>query len=87
MTTALSAQLQQLNIKIANKLQQRTLQPVTYSVFRQTLNSAAGQKIKHKAYTTVVYDSNNHPLALLKSATIDAFGRSQPTQYFARASV
>ncbi|NRB39322.1 MAG: hypothetical protein HRU20_12775 [Pseudomonadales bacterium] len=64
------------------KRQKQKLHQVSCSVFQQTLNTAGGQRVKNKKHKTVVYDNNNRLLAILKNASIDAFGRSQPTQYF-----
>lgn len=61
---------------------QKQLHQVSCSVFQRTLNTAAGQRVKNQKNRTVVYDGNNQLLAILKNASIDAFGRSQPTQYF-----
>ena len=72
---------------LQRKRQQQKLHEVTYSVFRQTLGSAGGQRVKNKRHATVVYDANNRLLAMLKNASIDAFGRSQPTQYFIASAV
>ena len=69
---------------LKNKRQQNKLQQVTYQVFRQTLNKAAGQRVKNKRHSTVVYDYSGNLLAILKNASIDTFGRSQPAQYYIR---
>lgn len=60
------------------------LQQVDYSEFRQIVRSAAGQKISIRRKQTYLYDHNNDVLAILKPASIDPFGRTSPTQYFAR---
>ena len=72
---------------LQRKRQQKKMHEVTYSVFRETLGSASGQRVKNKHNTTVVYDANNHLLAMLKNASIDSFGRSRPTQYFVANAV
>ncbi len=69
---------------LKNKRQQSSLKQVTYQVFRQTLNKAAGQRVKNKRHSTVVYDYRGNLLAMLKNASIDPVGRSQPAQYFIR---
>ncbi len=60
------------------------LQPVNYSSFRHVLSQNAGPKVRNKGKTTYVYDQHNRIVAMLKTASMDAFGRIQPAQYFAR---
>ena len=62
-----------------------TLQRVDYSQFRHSLNKRCSHKVKNKGYKTYLYDSNNKILAILKTASIDAFGRIRPAEYFVAA--
>ncbi len=62
----------------------KNFQQVSYSNFRHFLNLAAGRKVKNKGRSTFMYDQNNHMLAVLQSASIDTYGRTQPAQYFVR---
>lgn len=62
----------------------KKFQQVSYAQFRQAMSRAAGQRVKNKGLDTYVYDHNNHPLAVLKAASMDAFGRIIPAQYFVR---
>lgn len=62
------------------------LQQVNYSHFRHALRNNAGHKVRNKGKTTYLYDQHNRMLAMLKSASMDAFGRIQPAQYFVRAA-
>lgn len=59
-------------------------QQVDYSQFRQTLQSAAGQRVRNKGKKTIVYDHNNRMLAVLTAGSINMFGKSKPTEYFVR---
>ena len=56
--------------------------PVNYDQFRNTLEQSAGHKILNKGRKTYVYDQDNHVLGILMNASMDAFGRISPAQYF-----
>lgn len=62
------------------------LKKVDYTHFRRILRLAAGSKIKNKGHKTIVYDQNNHMLAILQSPSMDVFGRTRPAEYFIRAA-
>lgn len=64
----------------------KNLQQVEYTQFRNILSLAAGQKVKNRGLNTIVYDQDNHPLAILKAASIDALGRCRPAEYYIRCS-
>lgn len=63
----------------------KNLKKVDYSHFRHIIRVAAGSKIKNKGHKTIVYDQNNHMLAILQSPSMDVFGRTRPAQYFVRS--
>lgn len=67
---------------LQNQRRQKQLSQVSYKEFQQTLVTSAARRIKNKRNSTVVYDNKNRLLAMLKNASIDAFGRCQPAQYF-----
>lgn len=60
------------------------LKEVNYSHFRHAVQSNAGNKVRQKGKKTYLYDQHNRLLAMLKTASMDAFGRIQPAQYFVR---
>ena len=64
---------------------QSQLKEVTYSQFRNIVQTQAGQKIKNRGKTTYLYDQKNRLLAALKTASIDAFGRTRPAAYYIAA--
>ncbi|MCK5881094.1 MAG: hypothetical protein KAG18_04405 [Sinobacterium sp.] len=61
-------------------------QRVSYNDFRQALFSCGSEKIMSKGQKTFVYDTNNRMLAIIKSATLDAFGQASNTEYYLRAA-
>lgn len=60
------------------------LKPVNYTSFRTILSQNAGPRVRNRGKITYVYDQHNRVLAMLKTASMDTFGRVQPAQYFAR---
>ncbi|HEY9032472.1 MAG TPA: hypothetical protein VIN71_00900 [Pseudomonadales bacterium] len=58
------------------------LQPVSYASFRHALQSRGAFRVKNKGKATILYDQRNRAIAMLKSASVDAFGRIQPVQYY-----
>ena len=64
----------------------KQLKKVDYTRFRQAIRISAGSRIRNKGLKTYVYDQNNHMLAVLKSPSIDMFGRTRPAEYFVRAA-
>ena len=61
------------------------LKEVNYSYFRHAVQNNAGNKVRQKGKKTYLYDQRNRLLAVLKTASMDAFGRIQPAQYYVRA--
>lgn len=62
------------------------LNEVNYSNFRHAVQSNAGRKVRKIGKKTYLYDQQNRLLAMLKTASMDAFGRIQPAQYYVRAA-
>ena len=60
----------------------KNLLQVNYHQFRHIINTAGGNKIKNKGASTFVYDDNHHLLAVLKAASVDDLGHTNPTQYY-----
>lgn len=63
-----------------------SLKAVNYSSFHQAINEHCARKIRQKGGVTYIYDQRNRVLAKLKMASMDAFGRVQPAQYFVRSA-
>lgn len=63
-----------------------SLQAVNYSRFQNILNQNSARKIRQKGKTTYIYDRRNRVLAKLQLASMDAFGRIEPAQYFVRSA-
>ncbi len=66
-------------------MQQANFQPVNYPIFRETLNQNKGHRIKNLGYETLLYDKHNKLIALMKAASIEHSGYSQPTRYYIRS--
>lgn len=62
-----------------------SLKAVNYSSFHKAINEHCAKKIRQKGKVTYIYDQRNRVLAKLKMASMDAFGRIEPAQYYVRA--
>lgn len=70
----------------AKLIKSNSLKVVNYSSFHKAINEHCAKKIRQKGGVTYIYDKRNRILAKLKMASIDAFGRVEPAQYFVRAA-
>lgn len=61
-----------------------TLRAVNYTRFQRVISDHCAKKIRQKGGETYIYDQRNRVLAKLKMASMDAFGRVEPAQYFVR---
>lgn len=63
----------------------RNLQPASYANFRHVVESRGARKVRNRGKVTYLYDQRNRMIAMLKSASVDALGRTRPVQYYISA--
>jgi hypothetical protein len=73
-------------VSVGQVVRSQSLKPVSYSNFRLAVEQAGARKVRNKGKTTYLYDQHNRVIAILKTASMDAFGRIQPAQYYVRAA-